>query len=75
MTGWNQLLDKYRELYDKYPRARMQFVSVMINEAAKRQHIPDAFRMLMGSFLYFPHNMRCIYTFLKGILERIFHKY
>lgn len=75
LQGWKALLDKYKADYERCADARLHFQGIMIHEAVKHKRCGFALSLLAQTFRGFPHNVFCIWMFIKGILQRILKIY
>lgn len=71
IQGWEKMLSKYEAYYNKYPKSKARFFSVMIEEGMKRGYSAFAVKKLIKSFEVFPHNIICAWAACRGLAERI----
>lgn len=71
IQGWEKMLSKYETYYNKYPKSKARFFSVMIEEGMKRGYPSFAGKKLIRSFEMFPRNVICMWAAFRGLAERI----
>lgn len=71
IQGWEKMMQKYEEYYAKYPKSRVSFWCIMIEEGMKRGYSAFAGKKLIKSFETFPHNVICIWAAFRGLAERV----